>query len=125
MFKINTMGDYRDLYSKTDFLLLTGVFEKFINTCLGYYGLDPCYCFSSPGLSWSAMLEMTEIELDLISDIGMQLFIEKGMRDGISYIAKIHSKANNKYMESYDSSKESIYMTYLDLNNLYDWAMSQ
>ena len=38
--------------------------------------------------------------LKLISDIDMHLFIEKGMRDGISYIAKRHSKANNKYMES-------------------------
>ena len=39
-FKMNTMGDYHDLYLKTDVLLLTDVFEKFINTCLEYYGLD-------------------------------------------------------------------------------------
>ena len=70
------------------------------------------------GLSWDAMLKMTEIESDLISDIAMHLFIEKGMRSGISYIAKRHSKANNKYMESYDSTIESIYITYLDANNL-------
>ena len=68
---------------------------------LDYYGLDPCNYFSSPGLSWDAMLKMTKIELDLISDIDMHLFIEKGMRGGISYIAKRHSKANNKYMECY------------------------
>ena len=55
----------------------------------------------------------------------MNLLIEKGMRGGISYIAKRHSKVNNKYMECYDSSKESIYITYLDANNLYGWAMSQ
>ena len=48
---------------------------------------------------------MTKIELDLISDIDMHLFIEKGMRGGISYIAESHSKANNKYMECYDSGK--------------------
>ena len=71
------------------------------------------------------MLKMTRIELDLISDIDMHLFIEKGMRGGICYIAKKYSKENNKYMESYDSSKESIYITYLDANNLYGWAMSQ
>ena len=46
-FKMNTMGDYHDLYLKTDVLLLTDLFEKFINTCLEYYGLDPCYYFSS------------------------------------------------------------------------------
>ena len=77
-------------------MLLADVFEKFINTCLEYYGLDPCHEFSSPGLSWDAMLKMTGIELELISDIAMHLFIEKGMRGGISYITK--SKANNKYM---------------------------
>ena len=71
------------------------------------------------------MLKITKIELDLILDIDLHLFIEKGMRSGISYIAKRHSKANNKYMECYDSGKESKYITYLDANNLYGWAMSQ
>ena len=63
------------------------------------------------------MLKMTGTELDLISDIDMHLFIEKGMRGGLSYIAKRHSEANNKYMKCYDSSKESICITYLDANN--------
>ena len=71
------------------------------------------------------MLKMTGIELELISSIDMHLFIEKGMRGCISYIAKRYSKANNKYMECYDSSKESKYITYHDANNLYGWAMSQ
>ena len=65
------------------------------------------------------MLKMTGIELDLIHDLDMHLFIEKGMRGGISYIAKRHSKTNNKYMESYDDYKESIYISYLDANNIY------
>ena len=55
----------------------------------------------------------------------MHLFIEKGMRGGISYIAKRHSKTNNKYMECYDSSKESKCITYFDANNLSGWAMRQ
>ena len=122
---MNTMSDYHDLYLKTDVLLLANVFEKFINTCSDYYGLDPCHYFSSPGLSWDTMLKMTGIKLCLISDVNMHLFIEKGMRGGISYIAKRHSKANNKYMECYDSSKESLYITYHDANNSYGWAMSQ
>ena len=74
------MGDYHGLYLKTDDLLLADFFEKFISTCLDYYELDPCHYFSSPGLSWDAMLKMTKIELDLISDIDMHLVIEKGMR---------------------------------------------
>ena len=106
-FKMNTMGDYYDLYLKTDVLLLAGVFGKFVSACLDYFGLDPCHYFSSPGLSWDTVLKMTAIESDLISDIYMHLIIEKEMRGGISHIAKRHSKANNKYMECYDSSVKS------------------
>ena len=125
VFKINTMGDYHNLDLKTDVLLLADVFENFTSTCLDYYGLDPCHYFSSSGLSWNAMLKMTGIELDLISDIVMHLFIEKEMIVRISYITISYSRANNKYMKSYNSSKESKYITYLDVNNLYGWAMSQ
>ena len=119
VFKMNTMGDYHDLYLKTDVLLLADVFEKFISTCLDYYGLDTCHYFSGPGLSWDAMLKMSGIKLELISDTDMHLFIEKGMRGGVSYIAKRHSRANNKYMKCYEQYKESKYGTYLDANNLY------
>ena len=105
---MNTVGDYHDLYLKTNVSLLADVFEKYVNTCLDYYGLDPCDYFSSPGLSWDAMLKMTKIELDLISDFDMHLFIAKGMRGGTCYIAKRYSKAINKYTECCDSSKESI-----------------
>ena len=101
------------------------MFEKFISTCLNYYVQDPCHYFSSPGLSWDAMLKMTKTELYLISDSDMHLFFEKGMRGRISYIAKRHSKANDRYMESYDSSEKSKHITYLDANNLYGWEMSQ
>ena len=66
---MNSVGDYHDLYLKRDVLLLANVFEKFIKTCLDYYGLDPSHYFSSPLLSWDTMLKMTKIELDFISDI--------------------------------------------------------
>ena len=91
---------------------------------LDYYGLDPCHYFSYHGLSWDAVLKMAKIELDLISGIYINLFIEKIMRGGISYIAKRLSKANNKYMECYDSSKETKCITYLDANTLDGWRMS-
>ena len=64
--KRNAIGDYHDLYLKTDVLLLADVFEKFINMCLDYYELDPCHYFSSPRLSWDAMLKMIGIKLGLI-----------------------------------------------------------
>ena len=113
---MNTVGDYHDLYLKAGVLLLADVFEKFVSTCLDYYGLDPCHYFSSPGLSWDGMLKMTKIS-DLISGIDMHLFIEKIIKGGISYIYKRHSKANNKYMECYNSDEESKFIMYLDVNN--------
>ena len=93
--------------------------------CLKFYGLDPCHYFSSPGLSWDAMLKMTGVKLEKISDIDKYLFIEKGLRGGISYIAKRYAKANNKYMNDYDSKKPSKFITYLDMNNLYGWGLSE
>ena len=92
---MNAMGDYYDLYLKAGFLLLADNFEKFINTGLEYYGLDPFNYFSSPWLSWHVMLKMPKIEIELISDIYMRLFVEKGMTGDISDIAKRFSKANN------------------------------
>ena len=96
-FDMKNMGDYHDHYLKKDLLLLADVFEKFIDTCLKFYGLDPCHYFSSPGLSWDVMLKMTGVKLEKVSDIDKYLFIEKGLRAGISYIAKRYAKANNKY----------------------------
>ena len=106
-------------------MLLTDVFEKFIDTCLKYYGLGPCHYFSSPGLSWDAMLKMTDVKLEKISDIDKYYFIEKGSRGGISYIAKRYAKASNKYMSYYDSEKLSTFRICLDKNNLYGWTMSE
>ena len=124
-FDIKDMGDYHDHYLKKDVLLLADVFEKFTETCLKFYGLDPCHYFSFPGLSWDAMLKMTGVKLEKISDNDKYLFFEKGLRRGLSYIAKRYAKANNKYMNDYDPKKPSKLITYLDMNNLHGWAMSE
>ena len=68
--------------------MLVDTFEKFISTNLKYYHLHPCHYFSAPGLSWDAMLKMTDVELEKISDPDIHFFIEKGMRCGISCISK-------------------------------------
>ena len=124
-FRIKNTGEYHDLYLQSDILLLIDVFENFRNTCMQYYGLDPCHYFTRPGLSWDAMLKMTEVKLELMTDINLYQFIEKGMRGIVSYTANRYGKANNKYMEGYDEKKPSKYIMYLDANNLYGWAMSQ
>ena len=123
-FNIKTMGGYHDLYLKSDMLLLADVFESFRKTCLQCYKLDPCHYFTSPGLRWDAMLKMTNIKLELMTNVDMLQFIKKGMRGGVSYIANQYGKAN-KYMEEYDEESSSKYIMYLDANNLYGWAMSQ
>ena len=125
IFGIKNMGEYHDLYLKSDILLLADVIENFRETCLEYYGLDPVHYVSSPGLAWDATLKMNGISLELITDIDQQLFIEKGMRGGISYIAHRHAKANNKYMKFYNPEDRKTYIIYLDANNLYGWAMIQ
>ena len=106
---MKNMGDYHN-HSLIKNVLTLVVFKKFIGTCLKYYGQDPCHYFSSPGLGCDAMLKMTGIKLEKISDIEKYLFIEKGLR-GISYIAKRHAKSNNKYMNDYDAKKQSTFIS--------------
>ena len=65
------------------------------------------------------------MELELLTDYDQHLFIEKGMRGGISMVSKCHARANNLRVEGYDPAKPSNHIMYLDANNLYGWAMSQ
>ena len=124
-FNIKTLGEYHDLYLKSDVLLLSDVFENFRETCYQYYKLDPAHYYSAPGLAWKGCLKMTGIELELISDVDMYLMIEKGLRGGMSVISHRKAEANNKYVHSYDPEKPSKYITYLDANSLYSWSMIQ
>ena len=123
-FSFNTFKDFHNHYLKKDVLLLADVFEKFISTCLEYYNLDPCHYFSSPGFSWDAMLKMTKVELEKISNADMHLFIERGMRRGLCYVSKRYCKANNEFCPDYDKTKPKVYIKYLDMNNSYGKAMS-
>ena len=124
-FGCKTLGDYHDLYVKTDVALLADVFENFRNLSMEQYGLDPAHYYTSPGLSWDALLKKTGVELELLTDLEMHLFTERGMRGGISMASKRYAKANNPLVDGYDHSKEKKYIMYLDANNLYGWAMSK
>ena len=124
-FKLNNLGDCHDLYVQSDTLLLVDVFENFRKTCIKTYELDPAYVISLPGLAWQACLKKKGVELELLTDYDMLLMIEEGIRAGICHAVHRYAKANNKYMKNYDKSKDSSYIQYLDVNNLYGAAMSE
>ena len=102
------------------------MFSKILEKiCLKNCHLDPVKFLSAPVLAWEAALKKTKVKLELLTDIGMLLMVEKGIRGGICHAAHPYAKANNKYMRDYDKNKESSYLKYLDVNNLYGWAMLQ
>lgn len=125
-FKIENMKDYTLLYNKTDVLLLADVIENIRAVCLQTYELDPAWYFTIPGLAWSAMLKLTKIELELLTDYEMILMITKGIRGGISQCSNRYARANNVFMEDeYDKNLPTSYLIYLDAVNLYGWAQTQ
>ena len=125
VFKMEHFQDYHNLYNKTDVLLLSDVFESFRNICIKNYKLDPAHYYTAPGLAWDACLKMTDVKLELLSDIDMLLMVEKGIRGGVSMISNRYGAANHKYMgDKFNPSEPSKYLTYLDANNLYGAAMS-
>ena len=124
-FKIRNMGEYHDLYLKTDTILLANVFESFRSICMKNYGLGPAHFYTAPGLAWKACLKKTGIRLELLLDPDMLLMFERGIRGGITQSVRRWEAANNPYMEEYDSSKPTNYLQYLDANNLYGSVMSQ
>ena len=113
------MRDFHELYLKSDIQILADVFENFRKTGKVYYNLDPAHYFSSPGFAWRAMLLITYIDVELITDIDMYQMVETGLRGGVSYIANRYSKPNNKYLSDYDKNKGSSYLMHLDANKLY------
>ena len=124
-FDCRNIGDYHDLYLKTDVLLLADVFENFRQTAMATYGLDPAHYYTLPGYSWDCLLKCTNVSLELLTEPDMYLFVEKGLRGGISMVSHRHATANNQYMENYNNEEPTSFIQYLDANNLYGWAMSQ
>ena len=124
-FTLENLGNYHDLYIKSDTLLLVDVFENLRDMCIKEYELDPAHFVSLPGLAWQACLKKTNIELELLTDYDILLMVEKGIRGGICQSIHRCAKANSKYMKNYNNNDESSYIQYLDANNLYGCAMSK
>ena len=94
-FKLKNMGDYHDLYLKTDVILLTNVFELFRSVCLSNYGLDPAHFYTAPGLAWKDCLKKTGVNLELLKDPDLLLMFERGIRGGITQSVHRWAIANN------------------------------
>ncbi|MEH0008405.1 MAG: hypothetical protein V6Z82_06750 [Flavobacteriales bacterium] len=152
-FGCKDIGDYHNIYVKSDACLLADVFENFRKISMETYGLDPAHNYTLPGYSWDALFKMTKsttdpatgrrkyyttndpppeateadpnLEVELLTDPEMYTFVERGIRGGISMASQRYAKANNPYLEGYDKSRIKTYIIYLDANNLYGSAMSE
>src|ERR1044072_6432774 len=125
-FECKNLGEYHDLYLKTDVLLLADIWMKFRKSTMEYYGLDPSHYISAASLSWDAMLKYTGAKIELITDMTMYDFVEKAKRGGIAMAGHRHFKANNPKMgKAFNPSKPTSWISYVDATNLYGWEMSQ
>ena len=97
-FEMKNMGDCHDHYFKKDVLLSADVFEKFIDTCLNFYRLDPCHYLSSPGLSWDTMLKMILVKLGKISELTSTYLLKKDMRKPITNTQQIMILKNRQHL---------------------------
>lgn len=127
IFNIKTMYEYTEVYVKTDVCLLADFFEKFRRMCRNDYRLDPAYYLSAPGFTYDAALKMTKVELELFTEDqkDMHDFCTEAIRGGLSVAVNRFVEANNPYLSSYNKLMETIYLIYLDINNLYGQSMVQ
>ena len=126
-FQLKNLGELHDLYMVTDTLLLADVFENYRTVIHKNYGLDPIHFYTAPSLSWSAGLKYTGVRLELPTDVTINIFMDEGLRGGISLVGNHFAKANNKLLppEFFDKNSKQSYIKFVDANNLYGWAMSQ
>ena len=112
-------GEYDGLYVQSNTLLLVDVFENFRDKCIEIYGVDPAHFLCAPGLAWQTCLKKTGVKLELLTDNGMLLMVEEGIRCGICQAIRRYAKANNEYKKNYDENTILSYLMHLDANNLY------
>ena len=126
LFNCGNLGDYHDVYSRTDVVILADVFEKFRQVSKKIYQLDPVQFFSAPNLSWDAMLVTTRVNVGLLGDFDMLLFFERGIRGGINGSGELrHFRANNRDLDDFGESKANVYRAFFDVTSLYAGAMQK
>ena len=125
LFGCRNLGDYHDVYLRTDVLILADVFEKLRQACMKVYKLDPVHFFSAANLSWDAMLITTRVDLGLLSDIDKLLFFERGIRGGINGIGALRHFRANRDLDVFDESKANVYGAFFDVTSLYAGTMQQ
>ena len=109
-FGCTNLGDYNDVYLKTDVLLLTDKFEKFRSVCLSVYQLDPGHFYSAPNLSWESKVISTRVNLGLSQDVIMLLFFERGIRGDINGVGESRQfTANNPHISTFDPSQKTTF----------------
>ena len=112
--KITNLKQLTMLYLKNDVLILTDIFQNYIDTCKKAYGINPLYSYSTSSFTWKAGLKLTGVKLDYIIDDKLRLLLENNMRGGPS------SCMGNRYVKRGERK-----IVYEDKNNLYGWSMSQ
>ena len=120
-----SLGDCHGLCVQSDTLLLADAFENCINMCIKVYEIDSAHFLFAHGLTWQTCLKKTEVKLELLTDVDMLLMVEKGIKGGICHAMHRYAKANNNYMKDYNKDEEESFLEYLDVNNLYGWAMPE
>lgn len=128
VFDCKNLGDYSDLYLKTDVLILADIFEKLRDDCLSpdAYRLDPAHYLSAPSFSWDAMLKFTSVEIELMADLSMLRFVKKGIRGGLCQVSTRKAEARNHYLiDMPEDSEDQNYLVYFDKVNLYGSTMTE
>ena len=123
-FDCTNLGDFHDVYLKTDVLFLAYIFEKFRSVCLSVNQLGPAHFYSAPNLSWESMLISTRVKLGLLEEVDTLLFFERGIRDGINGLGALrHFNADNPHLNTFDPSQKTTFSAFYDVTSLYTGPM--
>ena len=133
-FSCKTLGDYHDVYLRSDVLIVADVLETLRKFCFTQYGLDLTHFFTCSQVSYEALLKMTGVKLELLSKIDMFNLVESGIRSGFCFVfccfffcgvTQTYGATKNKYSDSFDSKAASSFLLYINQNSLYSYFMQE